>query len=101
MSPLNLLPKSSGNEKLRALLIKHIDEQRKWKALMLLKEAKTKMEDFERELSSIVGLHALKLQLRIWAKGMIMDERRRSLGLKISVNRTPHMVFIGSPGTGR
>ena len=59
------------------------------------------MEELEKALSNIVGLHDLKVQLRKWAKGMLLDERRRALGLKLGVRRPPHMAFLGNPGTGK
>ncbi|KAL5729247.1 hypothetical protein ACHQM5_002223 [Ranunculus cassubicifolius] len=64
-------------------------------------ETKLKMNEIEKELSTIVGLENLKLQLRDWAKGMLLDEKRRSLHLKIGKRKTPHMAFMGNPGTGK
>lgn len=58
------------------------------------------MDELETELSKIVGLDQLKLQLRKWARGMLLDERRRALGLKVGARRPPHMAFLGNPGTG-
>ncbi|KAD6455181.1 hypothetical protein E3N88_09887 [Mikania micrantha] len=57
------------------------------------------MDELEKELSNLVGLHGLKLLLRKWAKGMLLDERRRTLGLKVGTRRPPHMAFLGNPGT--
>ena len=48
----------------------------------------------------VVGFHDLKIQLRKWAKGMLLDEKRKALGLKVAVRRPPHMAFLGNPGTG-
>lgn len=102
MTPLNHISQGSGgsNEKLLQLLQKHNEKQRKQKALEICSNAKTKMEEFEMAMSNIVGLQDLKLQLYKWAKGMIMDERRRALGLTIAPRKLPHMAFLGSPGTG-
>ncbi|GLT49459.1 hypothetical protein SLA2020_230120 [Shorea laevis] len=58
------------------------------------------MDELENELSNIVGLHEIKIQLRKWAKGMFLDERRKALGLKVGARRPPHMAFLGNPGTG-
>jgi hypothetical protein len=58
------------------------------------------MDELEDALSNVVGLHDLKIQLRKWAKGMLLDERRRALGMKVGLRRPPHMAFLGSPGTG-
>ncbi|KAL7137681.1 hypothetical protein ABFS83_10G109500 [Erythranthe nasuta] len=101
MTPLNHLSQGPGNEKLRALLQWHFEEQRKRRAIEACSETKAKMNALENELSNIVGLNALKLQLRKWAKGMLLDERRRSLGLKVGPRRPPHMAFLGNPGTGK
>jgi replication-associated recombination protein RarA len=32
---------------------------------------------------------------------MILDEKRRALGLKVAARRSPHMAFLGNPGTGK
>ncbi|KAL6555126.1 hypothetical protein OROGR_006384 [Orobanche gracilis] len=90
-----------GNEKLRDLLLRHLEEQRKRRAIESCSETKAKMVALENELSSIVGLNALKLQLEKWAKGMLLDERRRALGLKVGARRPPHMAFHRNPGTGK
>lgn len=100
MTPLNHLSQGPGNEKLRDLLLRHLEEQRKRRAIEACSETKAKMDALENELSNIVGLHALKLQLQKWAKGMLLDERRRALGLKVGARRPPHMAFLGNPGTG-
>lgn len=100
MTPLNHLSQGPGNEKLRDLLLWHLEQQRKRRAIVACSETKAKMDALENELSNIVGLHALKLQLRKWAKGMLLDERRRALGLKVGARKPPHMAFLGNPGTG-
>ncbi|MQL72840.1 hypothetical protein Taro_005183 [Colocasia esculenta] len=101
MTPLNYLSQGSNNEKLQKLLNQHIEEQRKRKALETCSEAKAKMAEFEAAMSNIVGLHDLKSQLHRWAKGMLLDEWRRALGLKVAPRRPPHMAFLGNPGTGK
>lgn len=101
MTPLNHLSQGPGNEKLQELLNQYLDEQRKRKALQACSETKAKMDELEGELSNIVGLNDLKSQLRTWAKGMLLDERRRALGLKVGNRKPPHMAFLGNPGTGK
>ncbi|KAF5742970.1 caseinolytic peptidase B protein [Tripterygium wilfordii] len=100
-TPLNHLSKGPGSEKLCELLHRHLEEQRKRRALEACSETKAKMEELESALSSIVGLHDLKIQLQKWAKGMLLDERRRALGLQVGLRRPPHMAFLGNPGTGK
>jgi len=100
MTPLDHLPQGQGSEKLRELLRWFLQEQRKRSALEQCGKTKAKMELLEDELSNIVGLSELKTQLRKWAKGMLLDERRRALGLNIGTRRPPHMAFLGNPGTG-
>ncbi|OAY80558.1 Protein cfxQ [Ananas comosus] len=99
-TPLNHISGGPDTEKLRRLLNRHMEEQRKRKALDACREAKA-MDEFEEAISHIVGLRELKLQLRRWAKGMLFDEKRRSLGLKIADRKPPHMAFLGNPGTGK
>ncbi|CAO2822852.1 unnamed protein product [Amaranthus hypochondriacus] len=101
MAPLNHLSPGPGGEKLRKILNQYLEEQRKRKALEACGQTKAKMDELECELESIVGLHDLKLQLRKWARGMLLDERRRALGLNVGARRPPHMAFLGNPGTGK
>lgn len=61
---------------------------------------KGKMDEFTLELSKIVGLHELKLQLHKWAKGTLLDEKRRAMGVDLGPRKLPHMAFLGNPGTG-
>lgn len=100
MTPLNHLSEGPGCEKLRKLLLWHLEEQRKRRAIEACSESKAKMDELEKEIANVVGLHDLKIQLRKWAKGMLLDERRRSLGLHVGTRRPPHMAFLGNPGTG-
>jgi len=98
--PLNHIPGGAGCEKLLNLLSRHMEEQRKRKALMSCREGKA-MAEFEGAISQIVGLQELKMQLRRWARGMLFDEKRRAMGLGIASRRAPHMAFLGNPGTGK
>jgi hypothetical protein len=100
MTPLNHLSPGPGSEEVRKLLHWHLEEQRKRKALEACSKTKAKMDELEDALTNVVGLHELKVQLRKWAKGMLLDERRRALGMKVGMRRPPHMAFLGSPGTG-
>lgn len=101
MTPLNHLSQGPGSEKLRELLHRYLDEQKKRRALEACSETKAKMDELEDALSNIVGLNDLKSQLRRWAKGMLLDERRKALGLKVGSRKPPHMAFLGNPGTGK
>ncbi|XVF88542.1 hypothetical protein PTKIN_Ptkin19aG0058900 [Pterospermum kingtungense] len=101
MTPIKHLSKGPGSEKLHELLHWHLEEQRKRRALEACGETKAKMDELEKELLNFVGLHELKVQLRKWAKGMLLDERRKALGLKVASRRPPHMAFLGNPGTGK
>ncbi|XWS26854.1 hypothetical protein CRYUN_Cryun26dG0066200 [Craigia yunnanensis] len=101
MTPIKHLSKGPRSEKLSELFHWHLEEQRKRRALEACGETKAKMDELENELLNIVGLHELKVQLRKWAKGMLLDERRRALGLKVAARRPPHMAFLGNPGTGK
>ncbi|XP_057788972.1 uncharacterized protein LOC131005879 isoform X2 [Salvia miltiorrhiza] len=60
-----------------------------------------KMDEFELELSKIVGLHELKRQLQTWAKGTLLDEKRRAMGVDLGPRKLSHMAFLGNPGTGK
>lgn len=100
-TPLKHLSPGPGSDKLRQLLNQYLEEQRKRRAVEACTQTQAKMDELECELSNIVGLHELKLQLRKWARGMLLDEKRRALGLKVGARRPPHMAFLGNPGTGK
>ncbi|EPS58473.1 hypothetical protein M569_16341, partial [Genlisea aurea] len=101
MTPLGYLSQAPGNEELRNLLLERLRQQRRQKASEACGDAKAKMDALEKELSVMVGLTSLKFQLRKWAKGVLLDERRRALGLQVGTRRPPHMAFLGNPGTGK
>ncbi|KAK1314329.1 hypothetical protein QJS10_CPA06g00670 [Acorus calamus] len=101
MTPLNHLAQGPSNEKLRELLHQHLEARRKRQAIEACSETKAKMEELEQTLTGLVGLPDLKLQLRKWARGMLLDEKRRALDLIIADRKPPHMAFLGNPGTGK
>ncbi|KAL2500889.1 AAA-type ATPase family protein/ankyrin repeat family protein [Forsythia ovata] len=102
MVPLNYVPDILGNEELRRLLCQNVEEQR---YSNYNEETRSGvqgiLDELDRELSKIVGLHDLKVQLRKWAKGMLLDEKRRSMGIDLGPRKAPHMAFLGNPGTGK
>lgn len=100
LTPLDHLPQGSRYIKLREFILSHTEEQKKRKALAACNEVKSKMSELEVALAKIVGLNDVKMQIRKWAKGMLLDEKRRALGLKVAARRVPHMAFLGNPGTG-
>lgn len=100
-TPLAHLPKSPSHQKLCALIQNHLDQQMKEIAMKACEGSQMKMDTLEAELQKVIGLQDLKLQLRKWAKGMLLDEKRKALGLKVAVRRPPHMAFLGNPGTGK
>ncbi|KAJ0097973.1 hypothetical protein Patl1_27427 [Pistacia atlantica] len=102
MTPVDHLSKILECGKLRDLLLSRQQEQRKTKLLEACSKQNERMDALEKELSNIVGLDKLKMQLRKWAKGILMNERRKAIGLEIgTAGRLPHMAFLGNPGTGK
>lgn len=87
-------------ERLRNLLSQHQVMQRNRKALESCREAKA-MAEFDKSISHVVGLKKMKMQMHKWARGMLLDEKRRAMGLDIEERKVPHMAFLGSPGTGK
>ncbi|CAI5530256.1 unnamed protein product [Closterium sp. Naga37s-1] len=104
-TPMALLPsratRCSVCREVQALLQRHISRRTRLQAELAVHRAKLVMDQLEKELSSLVGLHSLKQQLRTWGKGLLLDQRRRALGLPVPPRRAPHMAFLGSPGTGK
>ncbi|XP_012849532.1 PREDICTED: protein cfxQ homolog isoform X2 [Erythranthe guttata] len=101
MIPFNYLPAALQNEELIRLLKINIPNQNRSSSTNDNSGIQGKMEEFDQELSKIVGLHELKLQLKKWAKGMLMDEKRRAMGIDLGPRKPPHMAFLGNPGTGK
>ncbi|XP_031287625.1 ribulose bisphosphate carboxylase/oxygenase activase, chloroplastic-like [Pistacia vera] len=102
INPVDHLSKIQESGKLHDLLHSHQEEQRKKRLLEACSKQKERMDALEKELSNIVGLDELKKQLRKWAKGIVLYERRKAVGLKIgTAGRLPHMAFLGNPGTGK
>ncbi|CAI6004644.1 unnamed protein product [Closterium sp. NIES-64] len=104
-TPMALLPsratRCSVCQEVQTLLQRHISRRTRLQAELAVHGAKLVMDQLEKELSSLVGLHSLKQQLRTWGKGLLLDQRRRALGLPVPPRRAPHMAFLGSPGTGK
>ncbi|CAI5481267.1 unnamed protein product [Closterium sp. Yama58-4] len=104
-TPMALLPSRATRcavcREVQALLQRHISRRTRLQAELAVHGAKLVMDQLEKELSSLVGLHSLKQQLRTWGKGLLLDQRRRALGLPVPPRRAPHMAFLGSPGTGK
>ncbi|KAK1418446.1 hypothetical protein QVD17_27591 [Tagetes erecta] len=101
MTALDHLSQGSENEKLRSLINFYLEEQRKHRAIEAWSETKAKIDELEKELSNIVGLDGLKLQLRAWAQGLLLHEFRNALGIQVGNRRPPHFAFLGNPGTGK
>nr|DAD44671.1 TPA_asm: hypothetical protein HUJ06_002901 [Nelumbo nucifera] len=101
MTPLNYLSQGPESKNLRELLHWYLEERHKHRTIEACSETKAKMAELKQELLNIVGLNELKQQLCKWAKGMLMDGKRRALGLKVAARKVSHMAFLGNPGTGK
>lgn len=59
-------------------------------------------EWLEHELENVVGLPELKDQVRAFYRSVMLDQTRRQQGHDVrGMAKTPHMIFRGSPGTGK
>ncbi|KAG6428655.1 hypothetical protein SASPL_112908 [Salvia splendens] len=96
MIPFNYLPSGVEYDELR-LLCQIVEEPKDYGECGM----KGKMNEFNFELSKILGLDELKAQLRKWAKGMLLAEKRRAMGVDLGPRKAPHMAFLGNPGTGK
>ncbi|KAJ0039801.1 hypothetical protein Pint_26740 [Pistacia integerrima] len=99
MTVLDHLSKIQESGKLSDVFLSHQEEQRKKKVLEACSKEKEKMDALDKELSNIVGLDELKMQLRKWAKSFLVDERRKALGLIVGTERPPRIPFQGNPVT--
>lgn len=55
---------------------------------------------FDREFSRLVGMQAVKHELRKRVEFLIVSRSRAARGHKVEVQRS-HMAFLGNPGTGK
>ncbi|MFT7646284.1 MAG: stage V sporulation protein K [Candidatus Poriferisodalaceae bacterium] len=58
------------------------------------------LEEIQAELDSLVGLDAVKDQIRAQLAFMQIQRQRDSHGMA-AVSRSQHLVFLGNPGTGK
>jgi replication-associated recombination protein RarA len=57
--------------------------------------------DLEEKLRGIIGLEEVKKLLRSQYQLLVAQEKRKSVGVKTSVEQNLNMVFAGNPGTGK
>jgi len=57
--------------------------------------------DLEKELSSVIGLDAVKKYIRSLNARLKLQVERKKAGLKTNNTQTMHMIFAGNPGTGK
>lgn len=53
------------------------------------------------KLAKLAGLQDLKDQIRLLQSGVALDQERARQGRKVTISSLNHMVFSGSPGTGK
>jgi SpoVK/Ycf46/Vps4 family AAA+-type ATPase len=58
------------------------------------------LDELMTELDGMIGLDAVKQQVRSISEQVAVDSRRRTAGMKIST-RSRHLVFTGNPGTAK
>ncbi|KAL2554966.1 AAA-type ATPase family protein/ankyrin repeat family protein [Forsythia ovata] len=59
------------------------------------------LDDVKREISSIVGLHKIKIQLEKIVEKIISAENDASYSFRVVPPKPFHMVFVGNTGTGK
>lgn len=57
--------------------------------------------DPEKELNDLIGLKTVKEKLNSYIANAKMNQIKKSRGIKIPTNLSRHLVFGGSPGTGK
>lgn len=55
----------------------------------------------EKDLSGIVGLDNVKEYIRALKARLVIQKKRKEMGLKTDESQTMHMIFKGNPGTGK
>ena len=63
--------------------------------------ANAKRFDLEKELSNIIGLAAVKKQIRTFSKNIAMYKARVAAGIAVEPPAVAHMAFMGNPGVGK
>lgn len=57
--------------------------------------------DPEKELNDLIGLKTVKEKLNSYIANAKMNQIKKSRGIKVPTNLSRHLVFGGSPGTGK
>jgi len=55
----------------------------------------------EHEFSKVIGLEDLKMQIRTFYRGVMLDKARIANGKEVQSGGKYHMIFQGNPGTGK
>jgi len=63
--------------------------------------ANAKRFDLEKELNNIIGLAAVKKQIRSYSSTITAYKARVALGVDVKKPQAPHMAFMGNPGVGK
>ena len=63
--------------------------------------ANAKRFDLEKELGNIIGLNAVKKQIRTYSKNIAMYKARVAAGIAVEPPAVAHMAFMGNPGVGK
>lgn len=61
----------------------------------------TESVDPEKELNDLIGLKTVKEKLNSYIANAKMNQIKKSRGIKVPTNLSRHLVFGGSPGTGK
>lgn len=64
-------------------------------------KADKEVVDPEKELNDLIGLKTVKEKLNSYIANAKMNQIKKSRGIKIPTNLSRHLVFGGSPGTGK
>eukprot|EP00941_MAST-03F_sp_MAST-3F-sp1_P001660 g1660.t1 len=55
----------------------------------------------EEEFAKLVGMDDIKSEILMMRRELMLDKRRRDLGMDLGPLESPHFAFYGNPGTGK
>jgi SpoVK/Ycf46/Vps4 family AAA+-type ATPase len=60
-----------------------------------------KKVNLEEEFAKLVGMDDIKSEILMMRRELMLDKRRRELGMDLGDLEAPHFAFYGNPGTGK
>lgn len=91
----------AGEEESGTATAKMEEDAAKKKEEKRVKIKPAKKINLEEEFAKLVGLDDIKAEILSMRQELLLDKRRRELGMDLGPIEAPHFAFYGNPGTGK